>query len=443
MNVLVVGSGAREHALVWAIRRSPSAALVFAAPGNPGTRAIAENVPLDPSDFNGIAGLCKDNRIDLVVVGPDNPLADGIADFLRERGVEVFGPGKAGAVLEASKSAAKEFMRRHGVPHASTRVFNDAEQAKEYVGTTTGPWVIKADGLALGKGVTITSDRPEALDVVGALMSGSLHGAAGRTIVIEEFLSGKELTAMALTDGNILFPLPFARDHKRVFEGDLGPMTGGMGAFSPVPLPPAPGTSRSVEQVIVEDILQRTLNGLKADNVDFRGVIYAGLMLTDGGPRVLEYNVRFGDPETECVLPRLDGDFARALMACAQGRLSGFLGGGGLRVKPEACISVVMASGGYPGSYRKGLAIEGAEEACAGDRSPAEAPVIFHAGTKEDGGKLVTSGGRVLAVTATGPTVQAAADRAYARAASIKFEGAFFRRDIALDAKEMEDGRDG
>lgn len=443
MNVLVVGSGGREHALVWAIGRSPSVGKVYASPGNPGTAAIAENVRLDPSDFQGISDFCAASHVDLVVVGPENPLADGIADFLRERGVAVFGPGKAGAVLESSKSAAKEFMRRHGVPHASTKVFHDAEQAREHVTSIPGPFVVKADGLALGKGVTITRDRDEALDVVSMFMSGAVHGAAGKRIVIEEFLTGKELTAMALTDGRTLFPLPFARDHKRVFEGDKGPMTGGMGAYSPVPLARtsgvsgAAGDSQGLEQVILEDVLQRTLDGLKEDGIDYRGVLYAGLMLTESGPKVLEYNVRFGDPETECVLPLLGGDFARALMACAEGRLADYLKESrgerkdSLRVLPDACVTVVMASAGYPGSYRKGLPISGVERATAGD-----GVVVFHAGTRVDGGRLVTSGGRVLAVTATGSSIQAAAEKAYAAAGTIEFDGAYFRGDIVADTSE-------
>lgn len=446
MNVLVIGSGGREHALAWAISRSPSAGNVYAAPGNPGTSDVAANVPLDPSDFPGILRFCKDSGVDLVVVGPENLLADGMADFLRGGGIAVFGPGREGAKLEASKGSAKEFMRRHGVPHASFRLFEDPGEAEEHVGSTAGPWVIKADGLALGKGVTITADRGEAREVIGGLMSGRVHGEAGRKIVIEEYLEGRELTAMALTDGETLFALPFSRDHKRVFDGNRGPMTGGMGAFSPVPLSLARsavgaggGAPRDVDRVIVEDVLERTLEGLKDEGVDFRGVIYAGLMLTEEGPKVLEYNVRFGDPEAQCVLPRLEGDFAGALVACACGRLAAFLDAGALRVKPEACISVVVASGGYPGPYRKGLPISGVAPLLSEEPAPCGAPredgvIVFQAGTREDGGRIVTSGGRVLSVTALGPSLRAAAEKAYRAVGNIRFEGAHFRRDIAEEA---------
>ncbi len=428
MNVLVIGSGGREHALAWAVSRSPAGANVYVAPGNPGTKHIAQNVALDAADFAAVADFCKGGGVDLVVVGPENPLADGIADYLRDKGIAVFGPGRAGAMLEASKTHAKQFMERHGVPHAGFASFTDLDLARDHVKSVAGPYVLKADGLALGKGVSILSDRQEALAVLDSLFSGKAHGNAGKRVVIEEFLEGRELTVMALTDGKTLFPLPFARDHKRVFDGDRGPMTGGMGAFSPVPL-----ADKGMERQVIQDILHRTLDGLKQDGIDYRGVIYAGLMMTKDGPKVLEYNVRFGDPESQCVLPLLSGDLAGALLACAEGRLAEFLQASLLTVKDGACVTVVMASGGYPGPYRKGLPVSGTERSAAG---PAlEDTLVFHAGTKEEGGQVVTSGGRVLAVAALGPTIENAAERAYARVDTIRFEGAHYRRDIVGDAK--------
>ena len=428
MNVLVIGSGGREHALAWAIGRCESVRSLYVAPGNPGTRAIGENVALDAGDHASVARFCKEKEIDLAVVGPDNPLAEGIADSLRSEGIAVFGPGKSGAMLESSKTYGMRFMERYGVSHAAFRSFESPGDAASHVSGSSGPWVLKADGLALGKGVVITSDRNEALDVLSGFFSGKTHGEAGRRVVIQEYLTGRELTAMALTDGNILFPLPFARDHKRVFDGDRGPMTGGMGAFSPVPL-----QGDDAERSIIQDILQRTLDGLKQEGIDYRGVIYAGLMLTKAGPKVLEYNARFGDPETQCVLPRLSGDFAGALLACAEGRLASFMERTPILVRDDACVTVVMASGGYPLSYRKGLPVLGLDAAARGEW--AGDPPVFHAGTREEDGQVVTSGGRVLAVTALGSSIEAAGERVYARVGALGFEGVHFRKDIVEGAR--------
>ncbi|MGE5580704.1 MAG: phosphoribosylamine--glycine ligase [Bacillota bacterium] len=430
MNVLVIGSGGREHALAWAVRRSASVRSLYIAPGNPGTGSIGENVELSAlsaGDHVSVARFCRDRGIGLVVVGPENPLAEGIADSLRSEGIPVFGPGKAGAMLEAAKTYAKEFMGRHGVPHGAYRSFTDLGEALAHVESTKGPWVMKADGLALGKGVTITSDKQEAIEALKGYFSGKLHGDAGLRVEMEEFLSGVELTAMALTDGKTLFPLPFARDHKRVFDGDKGPMTGGMGAYSPVPL-----SGERLERAILQDVLQRTLAGLQEEGIDYKGVLYAGLMLTADGPKVLEYNVRFGDPESQCVLPRLRGDIAAAFLACAEGRLGEFLERTPITVSDEACAAIVMASGGYPGSYRKGYPIYGLDEACGGEW--AHDPPVFHAGTRAESGQIVTAGGRVLAVPALGQTVSEAGRRAYERVRDVRFEGASFRKDIVDDA---------
>ena len=434
MNVLVAGSGGREHALAWRIARSPGVGQVYAAPGNPGTGEVAENVAIDPLDFQSIHEFCRKNAVDLVVVGPENPLAAGLADFLRERGVAVFGPGRAGAKLESSKAWAKDFMRRHGVPCASYAAFDSPHEAVRHLKSTPGPWVIKADGLALGKGVTITGDLDEAMRTVGRYMDGTLLGEAGRTLVIEEYLEGRELTAMALTDGESLLPLPFARDHKRALDGDRGPMTGGMGAFSPVPLGPR---QAELSRAIIDGILRKTVEGLREEGIDYRGVLYAGLMLTESGPKVLEYNVRFGDPEAQCVLPLLEGDFAGVLLACAEGRLKASLDAGALWTSPGYCVSVVMASQGYPGAYPKGIPISGLDAGVGEDGET----VVFHAGTKVQDGKLVTAGGRVLAVTSVAPTLLEAVEKAYRKVRGIQFQGAQFRSDIARDVAFEASGK--
>ena len=421
MRVLVIGSGGREHAL-WALHRSPSVEQVWVVPGNPGTAACGSNVPIDPN-FEAVYRLCRDESIGFVVVGPENPLAAGIADFLTSRGVLVFGPTRAGARLEASKSTAKDFMARHGIPHPRYKVFERREDAVEYLSSVPGPWVIKADGLAYGKGVTIAAEMDEAVDAVGQMLSGSLHGDAGRRIVIEEFLEGIEATAMALCDGKTIFPLPMAKDHKRVYDGDEGPMTGGMGAYSPLPF-----VDRKLEEAVYRDVLHKTFLGLKREGIDYRGVIYAGLMLTEDGPKVLEYNVRFGDPEAQCVLPRLTGDFAGLLLACADGRLEEFISSKAVVVRDEAAVTIVLASPGYPGAYPKGLPVQGFKGTC--DAEP-EDVLVFHAGTRlDETGSPVTSGGRVLAVTALMPTLDEARSKAYAALERITFPGAHYRKDI-------------
>lgn len=416
MNVLVVGSGAREHALTWGLSRSLSLENVYTMPGNPGTAKCGTNVcgwSGDFPDFQGISKFCGDNDILLVVIGPENPLANGLADCLREKGIHVFGPGKSGARLEASKSFAKDFMARHGIPHPGYAAFDSVGEALKHVGTHHGPWVIKADGLALGKGVRITDSRSKAETAIEEFMSGQAHGQAGKTIVIEEYLEGTELTAMAVTDGNTLLPLPLAQDHKRAYDGNTGPMTGGMGAVSPVE-----SVDEETQALINKTILEPTLEGLKKDGIDYRGVIYAGLMMTSDGPKVLEYNVRFGDPETQCVIPRLQGDICELFMDCAMGKLHEQ---GGLQVSGDACATVVIASGGYPGSYRKGVPIRGL------DRNDV---MIFHAGTREEDGVIVTAGGRVLSVSALGSTLEQAVSGAYQGVKSISFEGAYYRKDI-------------
>lgn len=427
----MIGSGGREHALAWALSRSPSAEKVFVAPGNPGTRAVACNVPLDWSKAGGVVQFCLKERVDLVAVGPENPLAQGIGDILRRHGIAAFGPGKHGAMLESSKSYAKRFMRKHGIPHPRFEVFDHADSALEFVRETPGPWVIKADGLAMGKGVSILEDQAQALEMIPRIMDGMVYGEAGKKIVIEEYLEGREVSAMALTDGKTLLMLPLAVDHKRVGDGDSGPMTGGMGAFSPVPF-----ISPETKQKIAQDILEATLKGLILEEIDFRGLIYAGLMLTDDGPKVLEYNVRFGDPETQCVLPRLKGDLAGALMDCARGDL-GICRESSIEIRPDACVTVVLASGGYPGEYQKGLQIRGLDR--SDHAFEKDGVCVFHAGTNEGSAcegslgdnPLLTGGGRVLAVSALADTLGQARAKVYRAVRGITFEGVYYRTDIA------------
>jgi len=423
VRVAVIGSGGREHALAWAIARSPEVEKIWTVPGNPGTEMIGKNVSLDPMDFAGILELCKEEAIDFVVVGPEDPLAGGITDFLSRHGISVFGPSRSGAMLEASKSVAKNFMARHGIPHALFRVFESSKEAVDYVRSEPGPWVIKADGLAKGKGVTITGNLDEAVTVIEGLVSGKLYGEAGRRIVIEEFLEGAEATAMALCDGNSIYCLPIAKDHKRVWDGDRGPMTGGMGVYSPVPF-----VDEGMKKKICTDILRQTFLGLKEDGIDYRGVIYAGLMLTAKGPKVLEYNVRFGDPEAQCVLPRLSGDIAGILSACSHGRLLDFLGENEMKVLDESAVTVVVASEGYPQRYTTGFVVEGIEQ--AENVSPGKV-FVFHAGTARNSqGQIITAGGRVLAVTARSDTIENAREVAYSAVKEINFTGVYYRKDI-------------
>lgn len=447
MKVLVIGSGGREHALAWALSSSPSVSALYIMPGNPGTMALGENIGIDPSDFGAVLEFCHRVRMDLVVVGPENPLAGGIADYLRAKGISVFGPGEMAARLEASKAFAKEFMARHGIPHPRFAVFQDLTRAQGYIRNTRGPWVIKADGLALGKGVVVTADRSEAMSVLEGMMSGKVLQGAGRKVVIEEYLTGNEVTAMAFVDGRRFHILPLAKDHKRLLDGDQGPMTGGMGAVSPVPF-------LSDEEVrrIEEEVFERALAGLQADDLDYRGLLYAGLMITAEGPKVLEFNVRFGDPETQCVLPRLEGDLAEILLNVARGDM----GGVRLGVRLESSTAVVLASRGYPGEYRRGFVISGIEEALA-----MENVFVFHAGTMPLGGApasrvldsgssgpkeirpkegeqkspfqvvpVKTWGGRVLTVTALGRDLEESTRRAYEACSLIRFDGVYFRKDI-------------
>ncbi|MDR3254674.1 MAG: phosphoribosylamine--glycine ligase [Synergistaceae bacterium] len=423
INILILGGGGREHCLAETLSRSSIAGEIHCAPGNPGIGRIAELHNIDPCDASAVVDLCASRRISFVVVGPEAPLVSGVSDALRRSGTLVFGPGTDGARLEGSKAFAKKFMARHGVPTARFDICHDIGQCRDALVSRKSPYVIKADGLASGKGVFLSDDVGEAERICGELFAGSL-GEAGRTIVIEDFSHGRELTVFALTDGGggvksfrLLEP---SRDHKRVFDGDMGPNTGGMGAYAPVNLP------AGAMGKVVHDVLLPTLEGFRSEGIDYRGVLYMGLMLdqderaSETMVSVVEYNVRFGDPETQVVLPLYAGDLGRLLLACAEGDIGAIDDSG----SSGCALCVVLASGGYPGEFKKDLPISGID----GDKSGAS---IYHAGTKYGpNGEVVTSGGRVLSVVGLGDSFDEARRVAYERAAGIKFDGVHYRKDI-------------
>jgi phosphoribosylamine--glycine ligase len=422
MRVLVVGGGGREHALVTGLARSPRVERLFAAPGNAGIAADAVRVPLEADDLDGLVDVVEHERIDLTVVGPEVPLVAGLADRLEAAGHPVFGPRAAGARLEGSKAWTKELCRRYGIPTARAVTVDDVDAGREALDGFEPPYVVKADGLAAGKGVVIAETRAGAEAAVRASLEERAFGEAGAVVVIEEFLEGPEVSAFALTDGIDVLPLVMAQDFKRADDGDRGPNTGGMGAYSPVGF-----VDDATEQRIELDIFARTVEALGSEGVRYRGVLYAGLILTVGGPRLLEFNCRFGDPETEVIVPRLASDVAELFLACAEGSLRGHA----VTWRPETCVTVVIASGGYPGAYRTGLEIEGLDAA-----SEVADVTVFHAGTQVRDGRVVTAGGRVLAVSALGPDLRAARERAYQACSRIRFEGMRYRRDIARAAAE-------
>ncbi len=422
MNVLVVGGGGREHALAWRLSRDPSVTRVLAAPGNPGIAGVAEVFPeVAASDVHAVVNLVDQHDVELTVIGPEAPLVDGLADALRDGGRNVFGPSAAAARIEGSKAFAKEVMARRGVPTARSGVFEDLEKATAFVDELGGAAVVKADGLAAGKGVTVARDRATAVGAIEASLGGAF-GAAGRSIVVEEVLEGDEVSVFAVTDGkgNCVL-LDAAQDAKRAGDGDSGPNTGGMGAYSPVP-------------ALREEMATRILDTVIAPVVDelrpYRGVLFAGMMLTDDGPKVLEFNCRFGDPETQVLMPRMPYRVGTLLHACATGRLAFEAGHAGF--DEGAAVTVVLASAGYPGRYETGVPIHGVEDA-----EGLEGVAVFHAGTARDAeGRLVTAGGRVLAVTGTGDTIAQARDLAYAAVGHIRFDGMHHRTDIAARAAQ-------
>lgn len=424
MKVLVVGQGGREHALVWKLARSASVTEVFCAPGNAGTSADATSVDIQPSDIPALVDFARETSIDLSVVGPEVPLVDGLVDAFTAAGLVAFGPSAAAAALEGSKAFAKEIMRRGNVPTSDYAVFDNIEDARHFLQEREDQaWVVKADGLAAGKGVLMCENRIEALAAVSEMLVDSAFGAAGSRVVIEETLVGEEASILALVDGNTIVSLESSQDHKRAGDGDTGPNTGGMGAYSPAPII-TPDLSAEIE----EKILVPTVHAMKLADAPFRGLLYAGLMITKQGPKVLEFNVRFGDPEAQPILMRLKSDLGLALQAAAEGRLDEF---GPLEWDPRPAVCVVMASDGYPGSYNTGHAIRGLED--ANSRENVE---IFHAGTTVCDGELVTDGGRVLGVTTLGDQLADAKRRAYEAVRCIRWDGAWCRKDISDKARQ-------
>jgi phosphoribosylamine---glycine ligase len=419
VRVLVVGGGGREHALCWRLSQSPSIDRLFAAPGNAGTAEVATTVPVAADDVAGLARFAETESIDLTVVGPEVPLVAGLADELEGRGLAVFGPTREAARLEGSKVWARSLCERHGIPVPASRAFDDPSEAEVHLKGLEPPFVVKADGIAAGKGVVVTESRDDAVAAVHAALVERAFGAAGRRVLIEQHLEGEEVSAMALTDGHDVIPLALARDFKRVGDGDTGPNTGGMGAISPVP-----DVDDGTRRAIVEAVLRPTVRALEAEGVRYRGVLYAGLMLTAGGPQVLEFNCRFGDPEAQAVLPRLVANFPEVLLACVEGNLGPYR----LDWTPEACVAVVLASGGYPGPIETGKPIAGLAEA-----AEVEGVHVFHAGTRRRAdGTVQTAGGRVLTVAALGDGLEEARARAYQAASLIRFEGMHHRRDIGI-----------
>ncbi len=422
MKVAVIGKGGREHTLVWKIAQSKDVEKVYCLPGNAGTARTekAENVSLGDDSFKGIADFVKEKQVDLTVVGPEDPLVDGIVDHFQKQGLNIFGPDKKAAIIEGSKIFARKLLQKYGIPSAEFKAFEDAEKAKEYLHEKGVPIVVKADGLAAGKGVIICDTKQEAEQAIDKIMVEKAFGDAGNKLILEEKLVGEEASYLVFTDGETIKPMVSSQDHKPIYDGDKGQNTGGMGAYSPAPV-----VTEELEKDILETIMQAAVDAMRKDGRPYKGVLYGGLMISDGKPKVLEFNCRFGDPETQALLPRLDSDLVPILQSCIDGNL------GEQEVnwssKPACCV--VMASGGYPGSYEKGKEISGLEEA-------AKLPdtIVFHAGTKLEDSKVLTNGGRVLGVTALGNSIKESIENAYKAVEKISFEKAHYRKDIGQKA---------
>src|SRR6185312_68065 len=420
MKVLVIGSGGREHALVWRLRQSPRVTEVFCAPGNGGIADEAECMPVDVKSVDSLVALAHQIQPDLTVVGPELPLQLGVVDEFTRRGLKIFGPTRAAAQLESSKSFAKKFMQRHRIPTAHYAICNSMDEVHEALGHFSTPLVVKADGLAGGKGVVICKSKEEAAIVSSEMLSGKMLGEAGARVVLEECLQGDEVSFLVLSDGERVAPMVAAQDHKRVGDGDTGPNTGGMGAYSTSTI-----IDEQMVQWLVQHVAKPVVAGMKAEGAEFKGVLYCGLMMTARGPMVLEFNCRFGDPETQPLMMRLDSDMVDAIEASVEGRVSD----GDFRWSADPAVCVVIASGGYPGTYEAGKKIIGLDDA-----AKVEGVKVFHAGTSRNDGTYLTAGGRVLGVTARGKDLQSAVDRAYEATAKIGFEGSHYRKDIAARA---------
>ena len=424
MKVLVIGGGGREHALVWKVSQSPRVKKIYAAPGNAGMAQLAECVPLKAEDLAGLLAFAKDKAIDLTLVGPEGPLSLGIVDEFQKAGLRVFGPSKDAAEIEANKAFTKDLMRKYGIPSAEYGTFRDRNKAVDYVRCKGAPIVVKAAGLAAGKGVVVAETVEDAVHAVDLIMTKKAFGPAGDVVVIEECLRGEEASFMAFTDGRTVVPMASSQDHKRVFDQDKGPNTGGMGAYSPAPI-----VTKAVEDQVMERVMLPTVRAMEKEGRVFKGVLYAGLMIHEGQAKVLEFNARFGDPETQPIMARLDSDLIEIVEAILAGRLASLK----ISWKQECAVCVVMASGGYPGSYEKGKEIRGLEQAAGLDKV-----MVFHSGTAFKDGRVVTDGGRVLGVTGLGASVQDAIDAAYRGVRQISFEGAHARTDIGARALSQE-----
>jgi len=420
MKILVVGGGGREHTMVWKISKSPLVEKIYCAPGNAGSHELAESVPINAEDINALAAFAKENEIDLTVVGPEGPLVSGIADVFEEMGLKVFGPSKAAARLEGSKDFSKQHMLKYNIPCAMGKAFTDTAKAKTYAKALGAPCVVKADGLAAGKGVIICSTLEEANEAIDSMINDNAFGDAGAIVVVEECLKGEEASFIALTDGKTILPLPESQDHKRIFDNDEGPNTGGMGAYSPAPV-----LDHLLREKAMKEVMIPAVQGMAKEGTPFKGVLYAGLMVEKDQIKVLEFNTRLGDPETQPILMRLENDLVPLMEACCDGTLHNY----STKIDPRAAMCVVISSGGYPGSYETGEEIFGLDEA-----NKVKDTVVFHAGTALKEGKVVSSGGRVLGVTSLGDSVKQAIDRAYEACEKISFNGHFYRKDIGAKA---------
>ena len=421
MDILVIGSGGREHAIVWCAAKSKRVDKIYCAPGNAGTAKTAENVSIKVDDINGLLKFAREKKIGLTIVGPEIPLVAGIVDIFEAEGLKIFGPNKAAAQMEGSKAFTKNLFKKYRIPTADFGEFDKSTDAVDYIKTNKKyPIVVKADGLAAGKGVIIAANEAEALGAVKDIMDLKIFGSAGERTVIEEFLEGEEASILAFTDGETVLPLPASQDHKRIFDGDKGPNTGGMGAYAPAPL-----ITPALAEKIKNEILLPTVSALRSEGIIYKGILYAGIMMTKDGPKVLEYNVRFGDPETQAVLPLLKTDLVEICLASAEGRLKGIK----MEIEDKASITVVLASKGYPGNYEKGREITGLD---AFDNM--NDVMVFHAGTAIKNGKIVTAGGRVLNVTAVAKDIKSAIEKVYKNIDKVHFEGVYYRKDVGRKA---------
>lgn len=421
MKIMVVGSGGREHTLVWKLSQSPLAEKIYAVPGNPGMAKFAECVDISIDDNGAIVSFAKKNEIGLVVVGPEVPLTNGVIDALTAAGIKAFGPSKLAAEIEGSKAFSKNLMKKYRIPTANYEIFNDASRARVYVRQMGAPIVVKADGLAAGKGVVVAQTIDEAIEAINNIMDGMSFGAAGNRVVIEEFMSGEEASMLCFTDGDTIKPMISSQDHKCIYDGDKGPNTGGMGTYAPAPV-----ITEEIKQEVQEKILQPVIEAMKKEDRKYIGCLYAGLMITEKGPKVVEFNARFGDPETQVVLPLLKSDLVEVMLACVDGKLDDME----IEWDDGAAVCVVIAAGGYPKIYEKGKEIKGIEAA------EANGNLVIHAGTKADGDKILSNGGRVLGIVGKAADISSAVDKAYEGVGKISFDDMYYRHDIAHRALE-------